>query len=476
MASCDTGLLSDQRHHALMFPYPVQGHIQPFMRLSKLLATNYGFTISFFNSEENHRRLLADRDEPASQEDRAEDAEGKPLDFRMLFLPDVLPSSTEVEQMSAGTHIEKSHVLLSKTFLNTDPAALETLIRSQSPPITCLILDPLVTVIAPGLGEKLGITSLIFFPASAASLATAIRSGEVDGDAKQMTRIVGAPVLDVKEVNPFLSICGRGHSDFMARLFTQPFRKKLIKANDIILINTVEELEESTLKHLQEENKVCAIGPVLPPWGAFAVPTLWSQDYSCLDWLDKQPAASVLFVSFGSLATLSSTQLSDLALGLEASNQRILWVTRPDQIYGKAPDLPSDFLERIKDRILVFSWVPQLHVLCHTSVGGFLSHCGWNSTIESIAAGVPILAWPFFGDQMLNAKCVVEKWRIGLALTGAGGAMSKAVVETRVKDLMEGDLSKELRNRAQNLKHIVVKALSHGGSSSSNLQKLFGHL
>lgn len=449
---------NDHPPHAFVFPYPVQGHIQPFMRFSKLLASSYGFLISFFNSEENHTRLSAGASEDESHT--------PPLDIRMLFLPDVLPSALEMEDFT-GTHIEVSHVRLSKTFLNTDPAALEALIRRQNPPVTCLIVDLWVLVIAPHLAQNLGLTMFILFPASAASLAMAIHSPEVGGDPKRMLRIEGAPSLEVKDVNPFLSMCGRASSDYMCKLFTQPFKEKLVKAGDMILINTCEELEGSTLHYMREKNKVCAIGPLLPQGG-----TLWAEDKTCLAWLDEQPVSSVLYVSFGSLAPLSATQLQELALGLEASKQRILWVTRPDLIYGKAPDLPPDFVERSKERMQIISWAPQLQVLSHPAVGGFLSHCGWNSTLESITGGVPILTWPFFGDQMMNAKFVVQTWRIGLPLS-EDGRVTRALVEERVRDLMEREIGKDLRERAPRLKQAVTSSLCDGGSSLNNLQHLF---
>ncbi|KAH7285949.1 hypothetical protein KP509_33G052500 [Ceratopteris richardii] len=120
-------------------------------------------------------------------------------------------------------------------------------------------------------------------------------------------------------------------------------------------------------------------------------------------WLDEQPLSSVLFVSLGSLATISVQQAEEFAFGLESSNVPFVWVIREGLIQGG--DLPAGFRDRVRGRPCLVRWAPQLKVLGHPSVGGFLTHSGWNSTLESISAGVPMLGWSLFGDQMLVCQC-----------------------------------------------------------------------
>jgi len=125
----------------------------------------------------------------------------------------------------------------------------------------------------------------------------------------------------------------------------------------------------------------------------------------CLEWLDTQPDSSVVYVSFGSVAVLSVVQIQELVLGLEESGERFLLVLRPPHNPDNLPLLSEGFEERMKGRGFVhIGWAPQLYVLSHRALGGFLTHCGWNSTLESICRGVPMLTWPIQAEQAMNAR------------------------------------------------------------------------
>lgn len=125
----------------------------------------------------------------------------------------------------------------------------------------------------------------------------------------------------------------------------------------------------------------------------------------CLQWLDKQPDASVVFVSFGSVAVLSIPQIHEIALGLEASGQRFLLALRVPPNPDNQPLLPELFEERTQERgVVLWGWAPQLWILSHPSLAGFVSHCGWNSSLESICRGVPLLTWPIQAEQAMNAR------------------------------------------------------------------------
>ncbi|KAK3423551.1 hypothetical protein EUGRSUZ_F00349 [Eucalyptus grandis] len=118
---------------------------------------------------------------------------------------------------------------------------------------------------------------------------------------------------------------------------------------------------------------------------------MWKEDLGCLEWLDLKPPGSVVYVNFGSITVMSQAQLVEFAWGLASSGQVFLWAIRPDLVVGDAAILPPDFLVATRERSLLVSWCPQERVLSHSAVGGFLTHCGWNSTIESIATGVPVV-------------------------------------------------------------------------------------
>ncbi|KAJ7951275.1 Glycosyltransferase [Quillaja saponaria] len=201
----------------------------------------------------------------------------------------------------------------------------------------------------------------------------------------------------------------------------------------------------------------------------------------CLKWLDDQSHDSVLFVCFGSGGTLSSDQINELALGLETSEQRFLWVTRSpnDKVanasYFSAQSqedplefLPQGFVERTKGRgIVVPSWAPQAQILSHSSTGGFLTHCGWNSILESVVNGVPFIAWPLYAEQKMNAVMLTQDLKVALRPnTNENGLVERGEIAKIVKDLMEGDEGKKIRYRMKDLKEAAARVLSENGSST----------
>lgn len=185
-----------------------------------------------------------------------------------------------------------------------------------------------------------------------------------------------------------------------------------------------------------------------------------------LGWLNSQPNGSVLYVSLGSFLSVSGPQMDEIAIGLHASGVRFLWVSRGDGTH----------LQEVSgDMGLVVPWCDQLRVLCHSSVGGFLTHCGLNSTMESVYAGVPMLTFPIFWDQIPNAKLIVEDWKIGLRLKqeiGHKNVVRGKEIARMVKRLMDldGDESKQLRRRAGEVKAACKRAIENGGSSETNLK------
>lgn len=258
-----------------------------------------------------------------------------------------------------------------------------------------------------------------------------------------------------------------------------PFQR--LQEAKCVLINTFYELEKEVLLALQKQHKVLPAGPFLPP-ALLAMEEsrdnrtgtgLWPEDNECLPWLDRQEESSVLYVSFGSIASLSQAQFKELVLGLEASQKPLLWAIRPDLKDIIASSLPPRFLEGGEGQVYITSWAPQALVLSHRSVGGFLTHCGWNSTLESISMGVPTLNWPYFADQMMNRKWMVEEWKVGKSFEFAdGGMVTKEEVVRLVRLLMEGEEGREMRERARALSNAAKKAVQDAGSSHVNLHNV----
>ncbi|XWS60464.1 hypothetical protein CRYUN_Cryun07bG0038600 [Craigia yunnanensis] len=169
--------------------------------------------------------------------------------------------------------------------------------------------------------------------------------------------------------------------------------------------------------------------------GSFAG-SFWPEDSTCLSWLDKQTASSVIYVAFGSIAILNTQQLDELALGLKLSGHPYIWVVRSNFTKSSSTKFPEGFAKRVADRGKIVEWTPQEKVLAHPSVAYFLSHCGWNSTMEGLSMGVPFLCWPYFADQFHNRNYICEVWNIGLPLIrDENGIITRHEISAKIKTL-----------------------------------------
>lgn len=198
------------------------------------------------------------------------------------------------------------------------------------------------------------------------------------------------------------------------------------------------------------------------------------QSLDCLSWLDSQAECSVIYIAFGTTARISPQDIKELAMGLQACGNPYLFATEED-LLGIAELQQEGFVQgRICGKGMVTSWAPQLKVLAHKAIGGFLTHCGWNSIVESLWEGVPMLCCPSLGDQMSNMWCVCNVWGNGLELkrTDSGG-LERSYVEAGVEALFRGDEGLRARRRAKEVQDIVKKACEEGSESFINLQKLY---
>ncbi|TVU11113.1 hypothetical protein EJB05_44677, partial [Eragrostis curvula] len=243
---------------------------------------------------------------------------------------------------------------------------------------------------------------------------------------------------------------------------------------DGILINKFESLESRTVQALRDPQ--CVPGWVLRP--IYCVGPLVGladegsvERHDCLTWLDAQPERSVVFICFGSRGLLSAEQLREIAIGLDKSGHRFLWTVRKPAGDHDSRSLdtifPEGFLERTKDRgIVIESWAPQVDVLWHPSTGAFVTHCGWNSTLEAITYGVPMLCWPLYAEQKLNKVLITDAMSVGMEMEGYRAGFIKAKeVETKLKLVMESEVGRELRAQVVARKDEARAALEDGGSS-----------
>jgi hypothetical protein len=248
------------------------------------------------------------------------------------------------------------------------------------------------------------------------------------------------------------------------------------------IVNTFDELEGHALDAIRATlpGPVYTIGPLsllteqlVPDDGMLATirPSLWREDHFCLDWLRGRELRSVVYVNFGSITTMSNQDLVEFAWGLASCGYDFLWVVRNDLVKGDAAVLPSEFLEATDGRRLLASWCEQEAVLRHEAVGVFLTHCGWNSTLEGLGAGVPMLCWPFFAEQQTNTRYACTEWGVGMEV---GDDVRREVVEARIREVMGGgEMGREMRRKAAEWSDIAARATAQpGGRSVANLESL----
>jgi UDP-glucosyltransferase BX8/BX9 len=242
-----------------------------------------------------------------------------------------------------------------------------------------------------------------------------------------------------------------------------------------IIINTLTAIESDNIEKLRQELSVpiFAIGP-LHMFTSDLQSSLLPQDRSCLDWLDTQASESVLYVSLGSLASMNYEEFVETAWGLANSNHPFLWVVRPGSVRGtKNIHMPDSFDEEVRGRGMVLPWAPQLEVLAHDSVGGFWTHCGWNSTLEGICEGVPMICRPYFADQMGNARYVTDVWKVGIELVEK---LERTAIAKAIRSFMREKESDAMRKRTRELSRKASDSIKADGSSRLAINKLVDHI
>ncbi|EEF36543.1 UDP-glucuronosyltransferase, putative [Ricinus communis] len=245
---------------------------------------------------------------------------------------------------------------------------------------------------------------------------------------------------------------------------------KIPRASALIL-NTFDSLEQDALQALSSifsSVNLYSIGPLhvlsddqIPGHEMKRIGSNpWKEDPECIKWLDLQERNSVVYVNFGSIAVMTPNQLNEFAWGLANSKKPFLWIKRPDLVISESAVLSAEILIEIKGRGILASWCPQEQMLKHPSIGVFLSHMGWNSTIESLSASVLLLCWPFFAEQQTNCKYACNEWGIGMEINDN---VKREEVESLVRELMEGEKGKEMKKKAMDWKAKAEEATKPGG-------------
>ncbi|XAR58877.1 hypothetical protein NMG60_11014445 [Bertholletia excelsa] len=429
-------------------PYPGRGHINAMLNFCEILASKGEHILISVVVTEEWLGLLGS------------DAE-KPTNCRFATIPNVLPSEIGRGADWLG-FVEATLTKLEEPFVR--------LLDRLEPSPRVVVYDTYMPWVV-GVGNRRNIPVASFWTMSASVFSVLfhfdllVRNGHFPANLSErgndiVTCIPGLPATRISDLPTFYD--GDGHKHLPRALEAI----SCVSKAQYHLFTSTYELEAHVIDALKVTFPVpiYSIGLVIPYFRLGEREKI-SADY--VEWLDSQPEASVLYISQGSFLSVSGAQMEEIIAGVRESGVRFFWVGR-----GEA----SLTRERCGDNGLVVPWCDQLKVLCHPSVGGIWSHCGWNSTKEAVFAGLPFLTYPIFWDQMPNSKTIVEDWKIGWRISRRAGEEQHMVkrdeIAALVKRLM--DLGSEegrlMRKRAKELGEECRRSISEGGSAETEIR------
>ncbi|XWS28760.1 hypothetical protein CRYUN_Cryun25bG0098900 [Craigia yunnanensis] len=422
--------------HLVLVMFPFQGHIIPMLQLATILHSE-GVSITIVHPELNSPN-------PSNHPE-----------FTFLPIPDKLTESEVSDEDIANLMLS-----LNKNCAAPFQECMKKILHQKDSHehISCILYDSLMYC-AQTVADDLMLPGISVRTSAAATLLLYPVFPHLDGK----DSINEMPELQSLQLQHIRASLSQNPTDAMKEVrvaFTNG-----LKSSSAIIVNTMDFLERAALSMIKEyfSAPIFSIGPFhkLAP---IICSSLWTEDANCISWLNKQAPKSVIYVSFGSLASIDEQELIETAWGLANSKQPFLWVIRPGLVRGSEwiESLPNGLQESVGERGCIVKWAPQKEVLAHAAVGGFWSHCGWNSTIESICEGVPMLCKPFFGDQLLNSSYICHVWKIGLELQNK---LERGNIEGAIKRLMVDMEGEEIRKNAMDLKEKAALCLQEGGSS-----------
>ncbi|KAL9412917.1 hypothetical protein AB3S75_041555 [Citrus x aurantiifolia] len=440
----------------ILFPLPYQGHINPMLQLASVLYSK-GFSITIIHTNLNPLNAC---------------------NYPHFEFHSISASLSETEA-STEDIVAILIALNAKCVVPFwDCLVKLTLISNvQEDSFACIIRDPLWYFVHAVANDFKLPTIILQTNSVSAYLAFAAypilreKCYLPIQDSQLEAPVIECPPLRVKDIPIFETGDPKNVDKVISAMVS------LIKASSGIIWNSYRELEQvepTTIHHQHFSIPVFPIGPFHKYFPASSS-SLLSQDESCISWLDKHAPKSVIYVSFGSVVNIDETEFLEIAWGLANSRVPFLWVVRSGLVREAEwlELLPKGFVEMLDGRGHIVKWAPQQEVLAHPAVGGFLTHGGWNSTLESICEGVPMICQPYFGDQMVNARYTSHVWRLGLHLDGK---VERREIEIAVRRVMIETESQEMRERILYSKEKANLCLKPGGSSYQSLERLIDHI
>ncbi|XP_010504434.1 PREDICTED: UDP-glycosyltransferase 76F1-like [Camelina sativa] len=444
----------------IMFPLPFVGHFNPMIQLARIFH-HRGFSVTILHTSFNfpdpsHYPLFTFRTIPhnnAGGEDPMTQPDASSMDL-VAFIRLLRQTYAEPFRQSLAAEVGRGET------------------------VCCLVYDAVWVRNTEVAAEELGIRRMVLITQGVASFCAfaalpllrdknylPIQASRLDELVTEVPplKVKDLPVMETNEPEEFYLVA----TDMV----------KGANSSSGVICNTFEDLERLSLMDISSRSQV----PIFPI-GPFhkhrdrVLPMMKNiEDHVTTNWLNKQEPQSVIYVSFGSLADIEEKEFLEIAWGLRNSERPFLWVVRPGFVRGTEwlEALPSGFVENIGQKGKFVKWVNQLEVLAHSAVGAFWTHCGWNSTLESICEGVPMICTPCFTDQFVNARYIVDVWRIGIELERT--KMDRKEIERVLRSIIlkEGD---GIREMCSELKERANVCLRKDGSSSKYLDKLVNYV
>ncbi|CAO2824898.1 unnamed protein product [Amaranthus hypochondriacus] len=463
-----------KKMEVIVLPYHSQGHVNTMLQFAKRLAwksnaaIHITLAITLSTSQNINKSTI-----PPSKIDE-------------FLSTEIIYDNTNDTQLDFMTQMK-----------NFETHATHNLTRifSSSPTPSLLVYDANLPW-ALDIAKKDGIMAAAFFTQAGAYVASLVPmfleeyKDDVDHPIIAAANENGLDKLSVKTLTmeelkrgiPPIPESGSGNKlipPFIRMLISQ---MKNVHLADWVLFNSFDHLEDEVFRWMSKIWPVKTIGPTIPSSYldkrfAYDVDYGFNQykanNESCMDWLNAQQVASVVYVSFGSAATLSIEQIVETAEALKQIPNKFLWVVREIEQYK----LPNNFISETSDKGLVLSWCSQLDVLAHEAIGCFITHCGWNSTIEALSFGVPMLAMSQFLDQIVDAQFVDQVWGVGIKPKEIKNYLvTRDEIKQCLEEIMNGQRAEKIKENTKKWKALAIEAVDAGGNSDKNIDEIIGRL
>ncbi|XP_050204600.1 UDP-glycosyltransferase 84B1-like [Mercurialis annua] len=457
-------MVAEENIHFLLVTVAMQGHLNPTFRLAKRLVSK-GIHVTLATNDTSLHHIT-------------ENITPKPPGITLTFFSDGLsPEFNRVDDFEL--YIKSMRTIGSKNLSN-----LISKLTTPDRSFRCIIFGPFTPWVADIAAEKKIPCAMLWIQSSTTysvfynflknpNLFPSFENPE------EYVNLPGLQFLQVKDLPPYiLPSCPPVFFELLSDIVHAIDKVKWV------LGHSFTELEEEVVNSMDFLHPIYPIGPLVSPFLLNQDETtslndinvdLWKAENSCIEWLDKKPNSSVIYISFGSVIEFSQKQLENLSIGLKNSNRPFLWVIKPKQKNSdekKKPDeLPDSFLVNTKANGMVVTWCDQEKVLMHKAVGCFITHCGWNSVLEAMVAGVPVIAYPGGSDQATVAKFLVDVLKIGVRLNIEDGVASSEEVERCIMQISDGPEAAEMKKRVLGLQELAKKVVAEGGSSDKNIKQ-----